>query len=142
MAKYWDSFWSDCRPDHFLDIFNATITLGYDLWSNTLVVVIPKPAKPDYSLPKAYCPISLLKCCGKLLEKIIAKRILSDIHHHNILPPTQFGSCDYHCAVNAALCLVHNAQATVWAGLVTSVVLFNISSFFDNVNINCMIHIF
>ena len=97
------------RPDRFLDLFNAAITFGHHPWSDALVVVIPKPAKPDYSLPKAYRPISLLECCGKLLEKIIAKRILNDIHHYDILPPTQFGSREYHCAVDAALCLVHNA---------------------------------
>ena len=130
------------RPNRFMEIFNAAITLGHHPWSDALVVVIPKPAKPDYSLPKAYHPISLLECCGKLLEKIIAKCILSDIHFYDILSPTQFGSCDYHCAVNAALCLVHNAQATVWASLVASVVLFDISGFFDNINILRTIHIF
>ena len=140
---YWLLKWAfESRPDRFLDLFNSAITLGHHPWSDALVVVIPKPAKPDYSLPKAYRPISLLECCGKLLEKIIAKRILNDIHHHNILPPTQFGSREYHCAVDAALCLVHNAQATIRAGLVASVVLFNISGFFDNVNIRRTVHIF
>ena len=129
-------------PDQFLDIFNTAISLGHHPWSDALIIVIPKPAKLDYSLPKAYHPISLLECCRKLLEKIIAKHILSDIHHFDILPSTQFRSHDYHCAVNAALCLVHNAQAAIWAGLVASVVLFNISRFFNNVNICCTVHIF
>jgi len=75
-------------------------------------------------------------------RKIIAKRVLSDIHHYDILPPTQFGSCDYHCAVDAALCLVHNAQAAVRAGLVETVVLFDIQGFFDNINITRVVHIF
>ena len=129
-------------PDCFLDIFNASISLGHHLWSDALVVVIPKLAKPDYCLPKAYRPISLLKCCGKLLEKIIAKRVLHDSHHYDILPNTQFGSCNYHCATDAALCLVHNAQATVWAGSTASVVLFDIQGFFDNINIDHIVHIF
>ena len=130
------------QPDRFLTLFNAAISLGHHPWSDALVIVIPKPAKPDYSLPKAYRPISLLECCGKLLEKIIAKRILSDTHHFNILPPTQFGSHDYHCAVDAALCLVHNAQSAVQAGYVASVVLFDISGFFDNINVSRVVHIF
>ena len=130
------------RPDRFVDLFNAATSLGHHPWSTALVVVIPKPAKPDYSLPKAYRPISLLECCGKLLEKIIAKRILHDIHHHDILPPSQFGSRDYHCAVDAALCLVHNAQAAVRAGFVASVVLFDIQGFFDNINIARIVQIF
>ena len=130
------------RPDRFVDLFNMAVSLGHHPWSTALVVVIPKPAKPDYSLPKAYRPISLLECCGKLLEKIIAKRILNDIHLYDILPPTQFGSRDYHCAVDAALCLVHNAQAAIRASFVASVVLFDIQGFFDNINITCVIQIF
>jgi len=129
-------------PDRFLDIFNASISLGHHPWSDALVVVIPKPAKPDYRLPKAYRPISLLKCCGKLLEKIIAKRVLHNSHHYDILPNTQFGSRDYHCATDAALCLVHNAQAAVRAGFTASVVLFDIQGFFDNINIDRIVHIF
>jgi len=130
------------RPDRFLDLFNAATSLGHHPWTTALVVVIPKPAKPDYSLPKAYRPISLLECCGKLLEKIIAKRILHDIHQYDILPPSQFGSRDYHCAVDAALCLVHNAQAAVRAGFVASVILFDIQGFFDNINIARIVQIF
>ena len=61
------------RPDRFLDLFNAAISLGYHPWKDALVVVIPKPNKPNYSLPKAYRPISLLECCGKLLEKIVTR---------------------------------------------------------------------
>ena len=130
------------RPDRFLKIFNAAISLGYHPWKEAIMVVIPKPNKPDYSLPKAYRPISLLECCGKLLEKIIAKRILSDAHSFDILPPSQFGSRDYHSATDAALCLVHQAQAAVRSQFVASVILFDISGFFDNINIDRIVHIF
>jgi len=129
------------RPDRFLKIFNAAISFGYHLWKEAIVVVLPKPNKPDYSLPKAYHPISLLECCGKLLEKIIAKCILADAHTHNILPPTQFGSRNYHSAVDAAMCLVHNAQAAVKSKLIASVILFDIQGFFNNINIERMVAI-
>ena len=129
------------HPDRFLEVFNAAISLGHHPWNEATVVVIPKPNKPDYSLPRAYHPISLLECCRKLLEKIIAKCILSDAHDFAILPSTQFGSCDYHSAVDAALCLTHQAQAAVKCSLVASVVLFDIQGFFDNINIPHIIHI-
>ena len=129
-------------PDRFIEIFNAAVLLGHHPWKEAIVVIIPKPNKPNYSLPKAYRPISLLECCGKLLEKIIAKRILSDAHMFDILPPSQFGSCDYHCATDAALCLVHQAQAAVKCQFVASVVLFDISGFFDNINIERIVQIF
>jgi len=130
------------RPDQFVSIYNASISLGYHPWKDALVVIMPKPHKPDYSLPKAYRPISLLECCSKLLEKIIAKHILSDAHTYDILPNSQFGSRDYHCATDAALCLVHHAQAAVKCHFVASIILFDILGFFDNINIERIVHIF
>ena len=130
------------RPDQFVSIFNASISLGFHPWKEAIVVIVPKPHKPDYSLPKAYRPISLLECCGKLLEKIIARCILSDAHTYDILPNSQFGSRDYHCATDAALCLVHHAQAAVKCHFVASVILFDISGFFDNINIERITQIF
>ena len=75
------------NPARFIDLYNACLMLGHHLWKTARVVVIPKPGKPDYSVPKAYRPISLLECCGKLLEKIVAKRFLSDINTFALLPP-------------------------------------------------------
>jgi hypothetical protein len=39
------------------------------------MVVIPKPNKPDYSTIKAYYPIALLNCLGKILEKLMAMHL-------------------------------------------------------------------
>ena len=105
-----------CRPDRLLDVFEAAITLGHHPWHNAKVVILPKPLRPDYSLPKAYRPISLLECTGKLLEKIMAKRVTSDINLYSLLPSNQFGSRDYHSAVDAVMCLVHQAEGAIHAG--------------------------
>jgi Endonuclease-reverse transcriptase len=62
---------NDARPDLLITLFNATLRLRIHPWTEAKVVVIPKPGKSDYSAPKSYCPISLLECTGKVLEKII-----------------------------------------------------------------------
>ena len=82
-----------------------------------LMVVIPKPQKPDYSLHKAYHPNSLLECCGKLLEKVVARRILSDAHSFDILSylPTSLGLA-ITIAQSTRPCLTHQAQAAVRSG--------------------------
>jgi hypothetical protein len=72
-----------------------------------MVVILNKPNKPDYSLAKAYCPISLLECIAKLLEKIVAKRVNADIISANLLPISQFGSRPKHNAIDAVATLVH-----------------------------------
>ena len=75
-------------PHQFTSLFDACLCLGHHPWHGALVIVIPKPNKPDYSVPKAYRPISLLECCAKLVEKIIACRFLSDINLLDLIPQT------------------------------------------------------
>lgn len=54
-------------------IFTASITLGYHpRWRSARIVVLRKPGKPDYSIPGAYRPISLLNTLRKLFEAVLA----------------------------------------------------------------------
>jgi hypothetical protein len=94
-------------PDALTVIFNLCLTLGVHPWNTVTIVVLNKPQKLDYSQPKAYRPISLLECTGKVLEKIVANQINADILKYDILPPTQFGSRPHHNAVDAIATLVH-----------------------------------
>jgi hypothetical protein len=96
--------------------------------------MVNKPQKPDYSVPKAYRPIALMECTGKLLEKIVAKHFNLDIEQHNLLPMSQFGFCPNHNAIDAAACLVHKIQSTLKTGHVAALLLFDILGFFDNIN--------
>jgi len=96
--------------------------------------MINKPQKLDYTIPKAYCPIALLECTGKLLEKIVAKCINADIEQYDLLPMTQFGSQPKHNAIDAVANLIHKIQSTVATSHVGALLLFDILGFFDNVN--------
>ena len=98
------------------------------------MVILNKPNKPDYSLAKAYRPISLLECIAKLLEKIVAKSINTDIISADLLPISQFGSHPQHNMIDTVATLVHKIQATRQTGNIGALLLFNISGFFDNVN--------
>jgi len=120
-------------PDRFVHLFDACLSLGHHPWCSARVLPLPKPSRPDYSLSKAYRPIALLECCGKWLEKVVTSRILSDINMHHLLPQNQFGSRNEHCAVDAALALVHTAQQGVRAGSPISTLLFDIQGFFDHI---------
>jgi hypothetical protein len=79
---------------------------------------------------------------GKLLEKIVAKQINDDIQAHDLLPMTQFGSRPHHSTVDAISALVHRIQATQAAKRMGTLLLFDISSFFDNINPARAIQIF
>ena len=129
-------------PSCLTSLFNATILWGHHPWRCATVVPIPKPGKPDYCVAKAYCPISLLECCGKLLKKIIAKRILLEAARFNLLPARQFGSRDYHTTTDAVLSMVHTVQSCVKTGHVVGLLLFDIQGFFDNLHVDRLVHIF
>ena len=128
-------------PSRLPHLFNSSIALSYHPWKEATVIPIPKPNKPDYRLAKAYRPVSLMECCGKLLEKIVARRILLDTNHYQLLPPTQFGSRDYHCTTDACLSLVHSVQSCTKAGYVAAAILFDIQGFFDNLHVDRLIHL-
>jgi len=106
------------------------------------VVPIPKPSKIDYWVAKAYRPISLLKCCGKLLEWIVSKRVLLDAARFHLFPPRQFRSHDYHTAPDAVLSMIHMVQTSVKSRQVAALLLFDIQGFFDNLHVNCLVHVF
>jgi len=129
-------------PSRLTSLFNATVSLGHHPWCCATVIPIPKPGKIDYQAAKAYQPISLLECCGKLLEKIIAKCILLDAARFNLLPSTQFGSHDYHTASDAVLSMLHTAQTAIKSGNIAALLLFDIQGFFDNLHIDRLVHIF
>ena len=129
-------------PSRFVDLFNGCITHGIHPWHTAKVIPVPKPNKPDYGVAAAYRPISLLECCGKLLEKIVASRVLHDASLHPILPTHQFGSRSHHCAVDAALAVVHTAQLAIKQKLVCSMLLFDIQGFFDNIHVERLCHLF
>ena len=106
-----------------------------------MVVVINKPQKPDYSVPKAYQPIVLMECIGKLLEKIVAKRINADIERFNLLLMSQFGSRPHHSTINTMATLIYKIQGMRATGHASALLLFDISGFFNNINLGRAIHI-
>ena len=113
-------------PDRFLTLFNTYVSCGHHPWHDTCVLPLPKPKRLDYSLPKAYQPISLLECSGKLLEHIISHRVMSDINTYVLLLQSQFGSCDRYCTVDAALALLHTAQQGLRSDFPVCTILFDI----------------
>ncbi|QRW06349.1 Reverse transcriptase from transposon X-element protein [Ceratobasidium sp. AG-Ba] len=59
-------------------------------WRHLRTVVLRKPGKPDYSVPKAYCPIALLNIVSKILSSCVATRLNTLAEQHNWLPAHHF----------------------------------------------------
>jgi hypothetical protein len=73
-------------------IFHTTFTLEIypEQWKKSFMIVLRKPGRPDYSLPKAYRPITLLNTMAKLLSSCVADDLKYIAEHHHLLPPTHF----------------------------------------------------
>ena len=124
------------KPEWILFIMKWSVRLGThnSRWKCSVIVVLLKPGKPRYDLPKSYRPIQLLECLGKLLEKIVTKCLTFDCGKYEILPPEQFGGRSVSSCIDAGLTLTHDIEHAWKRGFDASVLTIDIKGFFDNVN--------
>ena len=75
-----------------LRIYNQSWSTGTvpTIWKEVVIRPIPKKGK-DKRDPSSYRPISLLSCVGKLLERIINKRLIWHLESNSVLASTQTG---------------------------------------------------
>jgi hypothetical protein len=127
----------------FARIAKACVTLGH--WprhfKDSLSVIIPKPGKPSYSTPKAFRPIVLLNTLGKLVEKMLARRLQFDGVAHGAFEPMQFGGVAQWSTEDAGVYLTHLVHAGWALGRQTSVVAFDIAQFFPSLNHQVLLQI-
>lgn len=73
-------------------IYNATISAGYfpDKWKQATMRLIPKPGK-NPQLARNYRPISLLEVPGKILERVINRKLREHLEDNNLYHSNQFG---------------------------------------------------
>jgi len=95
----------EATPQTLTLLFNAclTFTVHPPEWKVANCVVIPKPGKSSYTLPKSYRPISLQSCFGKILEAIVAKRLSQAAIRCGATHPSQMGAQPENSAVDALL---------------------------------------
>jgi hypothetical protein len=84
---------ADLIAPTLVNIYRASLTLGhqYSGWKLFTTVVLCKPGKPSYEVPKAYRPIALLCTLAKLLTVIITEEISHQIETHNDIPRLHYG---------------------------------------------------
>ncbi|KAI2734534.1 hypothetical protein DTO013E5_9920 [Penicillium roqueforti] len=131
----WKQLWGYLK--HYITgIFTASISLGYHQkgWRSAKSVVLQKPKKPDYSVPGAYRPISLLNTLGKLLEAVMARRLSYLAEKHGLLPDTQFGGRPGRTTEQALLVLSNAIDRAWYKHKVVTLVAFDLKGAFNGVN--------
>ena len=105
------------RPDLFREVFQGCLGEGVfpDQWKLQQLVLLPKGNKsPDD--PSAYRPICLLDTIGKVLERIISKRLLKVAEDNGALSERQFGFRKARSTVDAIQAVVEIATAAIEGG--------------------------
>ncbi|KAL1129571.1 hypothetical protein AAG570_012516 [Ranatra chinensis] len=94
---------------YLTNIINSCLAIEYfpSDWKQVNIIVFAKPGKDPTDL-KNYRPISLLNTMGKILEKIILKRLNKFIHDNTLLRPEQCGFRNQHSTSHQLLRVVES----------------------------------
>ena len=117
---------------NIISIANTCIDLGFwpSHFKRSTTVVIPKPNKALYNSPKLFRPIVLLNMLGKLIEKVISKRLQFLTAANNFIHPSQLGDLKFKSMTNASVALIHIIHSVWIKKILTSTLMFDIAQFF------------
>ena len=130
-------FFSKASPlfkQELLSLMNTSWISGFvpDTWKHGIVVPIPKPGKSQ-ELVNGYRPITLLPCLGKLMERMVLRRLEYTLERQNVFSSLQLGFRKGKSTTDA-LHLIKNAITTArLAHEYCLVVYLDIEGAFDSV---------
>lgn len=104
------------------------------------MVVLRKPDKPSYEVPKAYRPITLISTMAKVLTSIVAENLSQVVEQHCLLPKTHFGGWTGQSTADAIQYLVHMICSTWRDNKVVSALFLDIEGDVPNTVTSRLIH--
>jgi ribonuclease HI len=121
-------------PNLTTSIMNSCLDAGYfpGAWKQAIVRILQKPGRDDYSQLGAHRPIGLLPVFGKLLEKLLIKRLTYRAQKDKSWRPEQFGFREQTTtgdALRSVVSQVHKARSRKQQVIG---VTFDIKAAFDN----------
>ena len=99
----------------------------------TLLVVLPKSGKCDWTDPWSYRLIALLSTIGRSLERIIARRLAWIAVKYKVLHQQQFGALPCRSATDLITTLIHDIEEAWSRRLKVSMLTLDIKGAFDAV---------
>jgi hypothetical protein len=101
-------------------------------WKAFTSVVLCKPSKPRYNIPKAYRPIALLNTLSKVLTSIMAELLTFYSEKHQLLLPQHYGRRPAWTTTDAIHALIYKIKDTWHKKRVVSVLFLDIEGVFLN----------
>ncbi|KAK6857165.1 hypothetical protein PG995_007352 [Apiospora arundinis] len=126
-------------------MFEACLRLGYHprIWKHSITIVLQKPNKPATD-PRAWRPIALLPCLGKVYEKLVANLLKMQAIKQMLIPHNQFGFVGKSTVL--ALETIVNEVYRAWSrnadgkkGCYVTIMSLDIRGAFDNVKIEVLV---
>ena len=121
---------------NLINIANACILLGH--WPThfklSSIIIILKPNKLSYNHSKSFWLIVLLNTFGKLIKKVIAKRLQFYVTKNDFIYLSQLGGLKFKSTVDMGVTLMHIIQSGWIKNKTTSILAFDISQFFPTLN--------
>jgi ribonuclease HI/exonuclease III len=133
-AIVWKQIWPVVKHQ-VLTIFRESVESGKlpSQWRHAKIIPLKKPNKENYTIAKAWRPISLLATLGKVLESVVAERISHVVETYGLLPTNHFGARKQRSA-EQALVLLQEQIYTAWRGRRTvSLVSFDVKGAYNGV---------
>jgi hypothetical protein len=133
---------TDTLTDRLFYIYKAILDLGvyYDLWKLSTTVVLRKPSKLKYNVPKAYRPIVLLNTLSKVLTALMVELMTYYTETHQLLPAHHFGGRPGRTTSDAVHLLVHKIKDSWRKCQVTAVLFLDIEGAFPNTVTDKLLH--
>jgi len=131
------------NPSILLSLLAPLVLFGYHPASlkGSNGVVLDKPGKPSYESPSSFRIIVLIRTISKVLERIIAARLLTAARLRGLLHPNQCGSLPGLSTYNACLILTNDVRTLQRPRLKVSSLFLDIKAGFDNVDNNTLARI-
>ncbi|SPJ70278.1 related to reverse transcriptase [Fusarium torulosum] len=133
-AIVWKQVWPSVKHD-VLAIFQASLDEGVipDQWRHARIIPLKKPGKDDYTIAKAWRPISLLATLGKVLESVVAERISHAVETYGLLPTNHFGARKQRSAEQALILLQEHIFSAWRSRHVVSLISFDVKGAYNGV---------
>jgi ribonuclease HI len=128
--------------DRLYHIFTAIYNkkLYYKPWKCFNTIVLRKPGKASYDIPKAYRPIALINTMWKVLTAILAEQLTFFAEKHRLLPDHHFGGRLGRTTMDAMHLLTYRIKGAWRKGQVASVLFLDIEGAFPNAVPPILIH--
>jgi hypothetical protein len=104
---------ADLIVDRLTHIYVALLEeeLSFKPWKEFITVILRKPEKPRYDVPKAYHPIALLNMMWKVVTAVMASHITYVMEKHQLLPTNHFGGQPGQTTTDAMHLLINKIKA-------------------------------